>query len=243
MVRRIVEFDSFEACWPDDRLKAKGLVSEVRALVGTKDAFTRMSQERDRVLAEHRAANAAELEQRDLRRRRLDGINRDFCALFGERDAQKRGKMLEGVLNRLFHAHKVLVREAFTLRSLDGARTFEQIDGVILFDGHLYLVEMKWLATPIGPGELGQHMVRVMSRGGCRGMFISSSTFTPAGLDMARDQLQRAPFVLAELQEFLAVLKDDGDLQDMLRRKITAAIVDRTPLLRYDATCRDRRPA
>ncbi len=243
VVRRIVEFDSFEGCWPDDRLKAKGLVSEVRDLVGTKDAFTRMSLERDKALAEHRATKVAELEQRGLRRRQLDEVKRDFYALFGERDAKKRGKALEAVLNRLFHLHKVLIREAFELRDPEGNGTFEQIDGVIQFDGQLYLVEMKWKATPIGPGELGQHMVRVMSRGGCRGMFISNSTFTPAGLEMARDQLQRAPSVLAELQEFVVLLEDEGHLQDMLRRKVTAAVVDRTPLLHYDATCRDRRPA
>jgi hypothetical protein len=30
VIRRVVEFEDFESCWPDDRLEAKGLVASVR---------------------------------------------------------------------------------------------------------------------------------------------------------------------------------------------------------------------
>ena len=53
VLRRVVEFEGFSGCWPDDQLKAKGLVAEIRQLVGVKDSFTRMKQERDSATRAH----------------------------------------------------------------------------------------------------------------------------------------------------------------------------------------------
>jgi hypothetical protein len=47
VLRRVVQFTNFDACWSDDRLKAKGAVASVRAIVEEKDAFTRMNQARE----------------------------------------------------------------------------------------------------------------------------------------------------------------------------------------------------
>ncbi len=57
-----------------------------------------------------------------------------LSALFGESNSQKRGKSLEGVLNRLFEASGILVREAFTLTGAQGEGIVEQIDGVVEID-------------------------------------------------------------------------------------------------------------
>jgi restriction system protein len=47
ILKRVVEFEDFSACWPDDQLKAKGLVAEIRHVVDVKDSFTRMKQEKE----------------------------------------------------------------------------------------------------------------------------------------------------------------------------------------------------
>jgi hypothetical protein len=47
IIKRVTEFDNFDSCWDSDRLKAKGLVSELGKTVNVKDSFTRMKQERD----------------------------------------------------------------------------------------------------------------------------------------------------------------------------------------------------
>lgn len=47
ILKRVVEFEDFSTCWPDDHLKAKGLVSEIQRVVNVKDSFTRMHQERE----------------------------------------------------------------------------------------------------------------------------------------------------------------------------------------------------
>ncbi|WP_206663853.1 hypothetical protein [Robertmurraya kyonggiensis] len=48
ILKRIVEFESFSTCWPDDQLKARGLVAEIQKVINTKDAFTRMKIAREK---------------------------------------------------------------------------------------------------------------------------------------------------------------------------------------------------
>ena len=47
IIKRVVEFEDFSNCWPEDQLKARGLVAAIREAVNRKDSFTRMKQERD----------------------------------------------------------------------------------------------------------------------------------------------------------------------------------------------------
>ena len=45
ILKRVSEFENFSTCCPNDMLKAKGLVSEIREVINIKDSFTRMRQE------------------------------------------------------------------------------------------------------------------------------------------------------------------------------------------------------
>jgi restriction system protein len=234
VLKRVVEFEDFSTCWPNDQLAVKGLVAEIRRVVNVKDSFTRLDQEREADRHQQRAEQAEKLRKLQALQEERAGIRRDLAALFAEANPQRRGKKLEGVLNRLFAAESVLVREAFTLSDPSGQGIFEQIDGVIQFDNHLYLVEMKWWLEPIGPGEVAQHMVRVHSRGQSRGIFISASGFTPAAIEMCRQSLAHSPFVLCELQELVLRLEQEKPVLQMLQQKVVAAFVDREPLLKVD---------
>ncbi len=233
VLRRVVEFESFASCFDDDRLPAKGLVAEVRALVNARDTVTKIRQERDADRAALLETRRAEMERAASRRARIEEIRRDLGALFAEADPHRRGKALEGVLNRVFALDGLSVREAFTLRDPAGQGVFEQIDGVVALDGHLYLVEMKWWGEKLGPGDVAQHQVRVYSRGQARGLFVASSGFTPAAVAACREQLHHAPFVLAELREFVDLLDGAWDAAAMLRAKVEAVILDRRPLHVY----------
>ena len=145
IIKRVTEFENFETCWPEDQLKAKGLVASVREAVNTKDSFTRMKQERDtereQTLARARADQSATLEKRA----KIDDISSRLASLFGMGDQpQVRGKLLETVLNDLFKAYGIHVREDFRRKAPDSAVVLEQIDGVIELEGIVHLVEMKW---------------------------------------------------------------------------------------------------
>ena len=232
VLRRITQWEDYSTCWGSDRLGAIGLVEQIRQGVNVRDSFTRMSQEREAErharLAEQRAKQA-ELEHR---RAQLEGVRRDLFALFSEADAQKRGKALEGVLNRLFQISGILVREAFTLRGWNNEGIIEQIDGVVEIDGEVYLVEMKWLKEPAGPGDVSQQLVRVFSRSEARGIIISASGFTEPAVTTCRDALAHRVVTMCELQEFVRMLEQERDLSEVLKAKVTAALVDKTPLYR-----------
>ena len=232
ILKRIVETDSFEHCWENDRLAAKGVVAEIRAVVGTKDSFTRMKSERDKERETHLAAKRKEQEERERQREARAEVRADLFALFSEKDPWKRGKQLESVLNRLFALDGLSIREAFHLNGDEDEGIVEQIDGVIDVDGQLYLVEMKWLTEKVSPNELGLHHSRVFFRHAANGIFISASGFTEPAITHTKLALTRMVSVLCELEEIVLLLERDADARGYFREKVQAAMLDRRPLHR-----------
>ena len=85
----------------------------------------------------------------ELKKKRAQSaaVRKALAALFSETNPQERGRNLEGVLNRLFELHGILVREAFLRVGDTGEGVIEQIDGVISLDGEIYLDEMVGQAS------------------------------------------------------------------------------------------------
>ncbi len=230
ILKRVTEFEDFSTCWPSDQLKAKGLVAEIRRVVDVKDSFTRMNLEREEERKKHRAEQQEKLEKLRHKQEVLSVIKGDLFLLFREQNPQKRGKALEGVLNRFFKASGISIREAFTLKGSKGEGIIEQVDGVVEIDGHVYLTEMKWFSEPLGTGEVSQHLVRVFSRGHARGIFISASGYMEAAVITCKEALQRTVVVLCNMEEFVRLLEQEKDLRDFLKAKISAAMVDKNPM-------------
>lgn len=232
ILKRITEFEDFSTCWPNDQLKAKGLVAEVRRVINVKDSFTRMhqaqEQERKLRLAEHEAKiNAIRQKQEELA-----AVKTDLFSLFSmpDSESQKRGKLLESCLNRLFNASGVLLREAFEIVGGEGEGVVEQIDGVIEIDGYLYLVEMKWWKKPLGKAEVSPHLVNIFNRGHAGGIMISASGYTQPAITVCREALSQKIIALCELEEIVLLLERKHDLQAFLKMKFQAAIMDKKPL-------------
>jgi len=231
ILKRVVEFEDFSACWPDDQLKAKGLVAEIRRVVDVKDSFTRMKQAKEEEGKKHQAEHEARIQSIRKGQEEFDAIKKDFYSLFSMKDANKRGILLETVLNKLFKANGILIREAFR-RSEEAIGVVEQIDGVIEIDGYLYLVEMKWWKDPLGKSEVAPHLVRIFNRGHAGGILISASGFTePAILD-CKEALTQKIVVLCELQEFIHLLESRSNLKDFLKSKINIAVMEKKPFAR-----------
>jgi hypothetical protein len=233
VIRRVVEFEDFSGCWENDQLRARGCVAAIRDVVNVKDSFTRMNQERERERKARQAAREAQIMEVQARRNERQEIQKDLFSLFAEQDRAKRGKALESVLNRLFRSYGLLVKEAFTVCGAEGEGIVEQIDGAVDLDGHLCLVEMKWRGEPLGKGDVAQHLVRVYGRAEARGILISASPYTDAAVATCREALHQKVAILVELREIVAVLERDGDVRDLLRRKVQAAIMERNPLARF----------
>ena len=232
ILKRVTEFQDFSVCWSEDQAPARGLVSQIRELVNVKDSFTRMNLEREQERKDRIAEYNVRLAAEKARKAKIATVKSQLFALFGETDAHKRGKALEAVLNSLFAAYDILVREAFTVKGRCGEGVIEQIDGLVEFDGHLYLVELKWWNSPLGTAEISPHLVRVFGRGGqARGLFISYSEFTAPAVTTCKDALAGgAIVVLANLHEIVGLLDREADIKIWLKAKVTAAIADKNPM-------------
>ncbi|CAJ0787114.1 MAG: restriction endonuclease [Ralstonia pickettii] len=232
IIKRVVEFEDFSNCWPEDQLKARGLVAAIREAVNRKDSFTRMKQERDaereQALVRQRAEQAAVA----VKRAKIEQVTTGLSALFGmDAKPQERGKLLEGVLNDLFHAYGVYVREDFRRKDPDTSVVLEQIDGVIELDGTVYLVEMKWLKNPVGVAEFAPHLVRLFGRANASGIFISTTGYTEPVIKECINVLNQKTMVLCSLQEIVMLLQRQDDLIAFLKKKTHAAIIDKNPFL------------
>ena len=229
VLRRVVDFEEFSTCWPNDQLQAKGLVAEIRNVVNVKDSFTRMSMERD--VEVHRRRESQEAKAAALRQRseQMARVRQDLYSLFAMENAQERGLLLERVLNQLFRTAGVLVREDFRRVPTAGLGVIEQIDGVIQFDGQIYFVEMKWLKDPVTVGDISQHIVRVVNRDSSRGIFISYSGYTVPAIETCKESLSNAVIVLCTLEEFVFLLEKESSLEEFLTKKIQRCIIDRQP--------------
>lgn len=150
VLKRVVEFEDFSTCWPEDQLKAKGLVAEIRRVVDVKDSFTRMRQEREAERKKHLEQKHAEIRRLQEKRAQIEAVKRDLNRLFASSDPHATGLAAEDVLNKLFAAFGILVRESFRRTGEKSGRVLEQTDGVIELDGEIYLVEVKWLAEAVG---------------------------------------------------------------------------------------------
>lgn len=232
VLKRVVEFEDFSTCWPENQLKAKGLVAEIRRVIDVKDSFGRMRQEQEAERQKRIDAEKRKADELNKKRTKLEEVKRDLYSLFIESNRQLRGKKLEGVLNRLFDLHGILVREAFQRMGDAGEGVIEQIDGVITLDGDIYLVEMKWWDKPLGTGEVSQHLVRVFNRNCARGILISYSDYTEPAVATCKESLSRMVVSLCTLHELVRLLEKEEDLKEFLREKVQAAIIDKNPFLK-----------
>jgi restriction endonuclease Mrr len=230
VLKRVVEWEDFSTCWPDDQLTAQGLVAQIQKVVNVKDTFTRINLEREDERKQRLAEAKTKQDELQRRKTQLSAVKRDLFSLFRETNPQKRGKALESVLNRLFAASDILVRDAFTLTGSQGEGVVEQIDGVVEIDRQIYLVEMKWWSNPIGKAEIAQHLVRVYHRAETHGIFISASGYTEGAVADCKDALQQRVIILCTLEEIVHLLDQEKPLKDVFRMKINVAKAEKTPL-------------
>ncbi len=233
IIKRVTTFESFDACWPEDQLKAKGLVSEVQKLVNIKDSFTRINQER---INEQKKKSEDYLNQtqavENLKSDREE-IKKDLFSLFSEVNKQKRGKLLESVLNRFFKTYQVLVQENFTRIGEHGEGILEQIDGIIEMDSKLFFVEMKWTQNPISHSDVNTHLRRIFTRPNAHGIIISSAGYTPSGIEAAKEGLiQKALLILFDLEEFVKIIDSEIDFKKYLKDKIDSTIKNKNPFIK-----------
>lgn len=92
-----------------------------------------------------------------------------------ELSPQKKGYALEKLFTELMRMSGIPVEEPFKIEG-------EQLDGAIKYDGHYYLVELKWTADKTEPKEIGHFFYKVSGKLQARGLFIAMNGFTDGAI-------------------------------------------------------------
>jgi len=96
---------------------------------------------------------------------------RDDFQCYTELEPQKRGYALEKLFPGLMRISGIPVQDSFRIVG-------EQIDGGIKYDGHYYLIELKWAEKKTGPKDIGSFYYKVDGKLDARGIMISMNGFT-----------------------------------------------------------------
>lgn len=202
------------------------MVAKVRELVNVKDTFTRLQNTYESQQEEEKKKRQLEesirLEQLKQKRKTKQEIISELSALNQETDTQRRGKQLEGILNRLFESEGILVRESFTINGENNEGVIQQVDGAIEVNSYLYLVEMKWCKEALSPRDVSQHMMRLYQRSDVRGIFISASGYTNAAIIDIQKALNQKIIVLFTVKDIVLLLEQEHSFEYLLKSKVKA---------------------
>lgn len=96
---------------------------------------------------------------------------RDDFMSYTQLTPQQKGYSLEKLFPKLMNISGIPVQEPFKIVG-------EQIDGGIKYDGHYYLIELKWTENKIGPKDIGSFYYKVDGKFDQRGIMISMGGYT-----------------------------------------------------------------
>lgn len=128
-----------------------------------------IQQEKDRELIEIRKQQIRKASVEDYHSQ-LQTIQKKF---FDSQSlpSQERGYALEKIFGELMLLSKIVSHEPFRIVG-------EQIDGGIKYDGHYYLIELKWTKDKIDPKEIASFYFKVEGKFDARGIMISMNGYT-----------------------------------------------------------------
>jgi hypothetical protein len=86
-------------------------------------------------------------------------------------EKQKRGYQLEKFFADLMKVSSIPVEDSFKI-------TGEQIDGAIKYDGHYYLIELRWTEEKVAQNDIASFCYKVEGKYEARGIFIAMNGFS-----------------------------------------------------------------
>ncbi|MBY0118356.1 restriction endonuclease [Paenibacillus xylanexedens] len=139
---------------------------------------------------------------------------------------QKRGLMLEQLMNMLFNVYDIALMQSF--RRNDGG---EQIDGAFKLDGWHYLVEIKWTSQLTDMKQLDSLYGKVARSGKqTMGLFLSIGGWSPHVIPLMKQQPDKSIFLMDGF-DLRMVLTQNISLFDLLQKKIARFNIKSEPFL------------
>lgn len=215
VVRRLIDiaakWGSFHLA--HDEYQARATVQKARELLGTIEIME-AREAKQRELARKEAIARMEHEHADMIRKQSELLLMMFEEMASSGDAQRRGYLLQDLLNRTFDLHRIAVVGSFT-RNKGG----EQIDGAFKLDGWHYLVECRWRKKPSNIRDL-DGLTGQIARSGKQtmGLFLAINGWSSNVVDLLQQNQEKAT-MLMDGYDLRAVLSGPIDLGDLLLAK------------------------
>ncbi len=161
-VRILVEQKSFV---PQDRNHRVEIAE--RAALKLREIIAQQEKDREyreqiKRRAQEKTKETYESQLMEIRERFLEAINME---------GQKRGYEFEKIFTLLMNVSAIPVEEPFRIIG-------EQIDGAIKYDGHFYLVELKWVTRKCNQPDIASLYMKVEGKMDARGLFIAMQGYS-----------------------------------------------------------------
>ena len=205
IVKIAASWNKFELS--DNEYEARAVKAKAQAILEKHQLF-----EVEEAARKDAARKKQERERSSARKRELNLLLAMFDELaLQDQDAQKRGYLLQHLLNRLFDAFEIPVDKSFTRN--EGA---EQIDGAFQIDGWHYLTECRWRREPSNTGELDGFTGQI-SRSGRQtmGLFLSINGWSENVPGLLKQSTQKA-IILMQGYDLRAILSEEVDLREYI---------------------------
>jgi hypothetical protein len=221
VIRAIIEiaadWDAFHLA--ENEYIARATVQKAREVAG------RIALERENEEERSKQEELAKQERERLEfRKHSELLLMMFDDLTQSSDHQRRGYLLQELLNRLFDLHQITVFRSFTRN--EGA---EQIDGAFIFEGWHYLLECRWREKLANIRELDGFGGQVCRSGKqAMGFFLSINGWSdnvPALLKQNPDK----SIVLMDGYDLRCILSQAVDFRDFIQAKIAKLSFDTEP--------------
>lgn len=170
-------------------------------------------QEKSREYREN-IRNRAERASKETYESKLGELRARFAEAH-ELQPQKKGYELEKLFTELMRVSGIPVEEPFKIVG-------EQLDGAIKYDGHYYLIELKWIAGHTEPKEIASFFYKVEGKMQGRGIFLAMNGYTPgaiSSLPMGKD----LKVLLLDGQHIANVFYGSYKFQELLEHAIRQA--------------------
>ncbi|RWL74850.1 MAG: hypothetical protein EOR69_32195 [Mesorhizobium sp.] len=225
VVRRLIaiaaDWDAFHLA--QDEYKARAVVQKAREISGV----LAEADSRERILQEQRSRQEDERRRTEralVLQQQSDLLLAQFDQASIDEDAQKRGYLLQDLLNRLFDLHSFPVTRAFQ-RNNGG----EQIDGAFELEGWHYLVECRWRVKVADIRDLDGLLGQVRRSGRqTMGLFLSINGWSEHVEGLLRQNPDKS-ILLMEGYDLRSVLARQADLRELMKAKVRALNLDSEP--------------
>lgn len=215
-IRRMIEiaahWSSFHLA--DDEFQARATVQKARELLGNIELME-AREKKQREMARKEELARMERERAKLLKGQLNLLLMMFDELASGKDEQRRGFLLQDLLNRIFDLYDIPVMKSFT-RNNGG----EQIDGAFKLDGWHYIVECRWRKKLSDIREL-DGLSGQISRSGKQtmGVLLSINGWSNNVVPLLKQNPDKNIFLI-DGYDLRMVLSGEVDLKDLLMSKI-----------------------